>query len=217
MRTYGGRLLAVARTLLRNEEDARDAVQEAYISAFNGLARFQGNCQLGTWLHRIVVNAALMKLRTRRRKPEESIEPLLPTYLDDGHHAQDFTEWAGRADRMLESKESCREVRAAIALLPEGHRTVLILRDIEERSTEDVARELGVTSNAVKIRLHRARQALATVLRSSASRNPDTGRDIQGVDSPQPARLRGERGAQWPTPASPRAIPSLSISRPSPA
>ena len=217
VRTYGGRMLAVARTLLRNEEDARDAVQDAYVSAFNGLARFQGVCQLGTWLHRIVVNAALMKLRTRRRKQEESIEPLLPTFLDDGHHTQDFAEWAGQADRMLETKESCHTVRAAIAMLPEGHRTVLVLRDIEERSTEEVARELGITANAVKIRLHRARQALVTLLRSNAFRNLHAIRDIKGVDSPQTVDPGGERGAQWPTPSTPRAIRSLSISRPSPA
>src|SRR5262245_13642721 len=91
VRTYGGRMLAVARGLLRREEDARDCVQAAYVSAFTGLATFNGGCQLSTWLHRIVVNAALMKLRTRRRKPEESIEALLPTFLEDGHHTQDFS------------------------------------------------------------------------------------------------------------------------------
>jgi RNA polymerase sigma-70 factor (ECF subfamily) len=69
VRTYGGRLLAVARGLLRQEEDAQDCVQGAYMSAFKGLASFKGDCQLSTWLHRIVVTTALMKLRTRRRKP----------------------------------------------------------------------------------------------------------------------------------------------------
>src|SRR5688572_25308024 len=76
---FGGRMLAVALRILRNEEDARDAVQTAYLSAFRSLKGFEGGCRLSTWLHRIVVNAALMKLRSRRRRPEESIEPLLPT------------------------------------------------------------------------------------------------------------------------------------------
>ena len=165
IRSYGGRMLAVARGLLRNEEDARDVVQSAYISAFRGLRTFKGTSQLSTWLHRIVVNGSLMKLRTRRRKPEESIEDLLPGFLEDGHHAESFSGWAAQADRLLEDKQTRQVVRAAIAELPETHRAVLILRDIEELTTEEAATALGVTPNAVKIRLHRARQALATLLR----------------------------------------------------
>ena len=169
VRTYGGRLLAVARGLVRREEDAEDCVQSAYVSAFKALSTFKGDCQLSTWLHRIVVNAALMKLRTRRRKPEESIEPLLPTYLEDGHHSEDFSTWAVQADRLLEQNETRSLVRAAIAELPETYRTVLMLRDIEELSTEEVAEKLACSANAVKIRLHRARQALGTVLRTQTS------------------------------------------------
>src|SRR5262249_42735560 len=74
IRLYGGRLLAVARRMLRVEEDARDAVQEAFVSAFRAIDRFEGGARLSTWLHRIVVNAALMRLRRQRRKPEQSID-----------------------------------------------------------------------------------------------------------------------------------------------
>ena len=84
-RRYGGRMLATARRLLGNDEDARDAVQEAMLSAFRAVGRFEGGAQIGTWLHRIVVNAALMRMRSRRRKPEASIEDLLPDYQADGH------------------------------------------------------------------------------------------------------------------------------------
>src|SRR6266496_6400010 len=80
VRLYGGRLLAVARRFTRNDEDAQDVVQSAYLSAFRALNDFEGACQLSTWLHRIVVNTALMKLRSRRRKPEESIDALLPAF-----------------------------------------------------------------------------------------------------------------------------------------
>ena len=83
VRTYSGRLLSVTRRILCNDEDARDAVQDALLSAFRSLDRFEGGSLVSTWLHRIAVNAALMKLRTRRRKPEESIEHLLPVYKDD--------------------------------------------------------------------------------------------------------------------------------------
>jgi RNA polymerase sigma-70 factor (ECF subfamily) len=165
IRTYGGRLLAVARGLLHNEEDARDVVQSAYVSAFQGLQTFKGSSQLSTWLHRIVVNGALMKLRTRRRKPEASIEDLLPAFLDDGHHVESYSSWAAQADHLLERKQTRQIVRAAIAELPETHRAVLILRDIEDLSTEETAASLSITPNAVKIRLHRARQALATLVR----------------------------------------------------
>lgn len=163
VRAHSGRLLSVARRMLRNEEDARDAVQEGFVSAFRAIQRFNGDCRLSTWLHRIVVNAALMKIRTRSRRPEESIEDMLPRFLEDGHHAEPTSDW-GSANRLLEQRETRERVRAAIAQLPESYRTVLMLRDIEELDTAETAQLLGLTPNTVKIRLHRARQALAKVL-----------------------------------------------------
>jgi RNA polymerase sigma-70 factor (ECF subfamily) len=157
-------LLAVARRLLRHDEDAQDAVQQAFLSAFRALPAFNGQSRLTTWLHRIVTNAALMKLRTRGRRPEESIEELLPTFLDDGHHVEQFSEWSLPADARILRHETRTRVRAAIDQLPGSYRTVLLLRDIEELSTEETAQALGVTSNTVKIRLHRARQALLKLL-----------------------------------------------------
>lgn len=165
VRTYGGRLLAVARRICGHEEDARDALQSAYLSAFRSLAGFEGTCQLSTWLHRIVVNTALMRLRSKRRKPEDSFEALLPAFQEDGHHVEQFSEWAMPADRMLEREDVRTTVRSCIAQLPDNYRQVLMLRDIEELSTDEVARLLGVTPTAVKVRLHRARQALSTLLR----------------------------------------------------
>lgn len=163
VRGHGGRLLAVARRIVGNEEDARDVVQDALISALRGLPGFAGDARLTTWLHRIVVNTALMKLRTRRRRPEESIEPLLPTFREDGHHDRGFAPWAGTAGREHET-ETGLIVRDAIQRLPESYRVVLLLRDIEGLSTEETARAVGATANAVKIRLHRARQALRALL-----------------------------------------------------
>jgi RNA polymerase sigma-70 factor, ECF subfamily len=170
VRVFGGRLLAVARRLVRNEDDARDVVQTAYLSAFRSLDRFEEGCQLSTWLHRIVVNAALMKLRSKRRKPEESIDALLPAFQDDGHHVEQFSDWTTPADRLLERAETRAIVRACIDRLPDVHRAVLILRDIEERSTREVAAILTTTEAAVKVRLHRARQALFTLLRREYAR-----------------------------------------------
>src|SRR5262252_6075377 len=165
VRTHGGRLLAVARRFVRNESDAQDIVQAAYFSAFRSVGEFAGNCQIGTWLHRIVVNQALMRLRTRRRKPEESIEALLPAFQDDGHHVEQFSDWSVGADVLLERQQTRATVRACIDQLPANYREVLILRDIEELPTQDVAQLLNLTPTAVKVRLHRARQALSTLLR----------------------------------------------------
>jgi RNA polymerase sigma-70 factor (ECF subfamily) len=164
LREHGGRMLAVARRLVRDEEDARDAVQEAFVSAFRSLDRFEGGSRLATWLHRIVVNCCLMRLRSRQRRPEESIEDLLPRFLEDGHQAPPAADWSEPVDALLQRQEICALVRASIDRLPESFRTVLVLRDIEELSTSEAAGLLGITENALKIRLHRARQALRTLL-----------------------------------------------------
>jgi RNA polymerase sigma-70 factor, ECF subfamily len=165
VRVYGGRLLSVARRITRNDEDARDVVQSAYLNAFRALGDFEGGCQLSTWLHRITVNTALMRLRSQRRKPEESIETLLPAFQEDGHHVEQFSDWSAPADRLLEREQTRTMVRACIQQLPDNYREVLMLRDIEELSTEEAAKVLSMTQTAVKVRLHRARQALSTLLR----------------------------------------------------
>jgi RNA polymerase sigma-70 factor (ECF subfamily) len=164
VRTYGGRLLAVARRFLPSEDDARDALQEAFLSAFRAIGNFQEGARVSTWLHRIVINAALMKLRSRRRKPEESIDNLLPTFLEDGHRENAGPAWKETAESALQQRETRTLVRECIGRLPESYRTVLLLRDIEELDTEEAAQLLDISPNAVKIRLHRARQALRTLL-----------------------------------------------------
>lgn len=163
VRLHGGRLLAVARRFFPGTEDARDAVQEAFLSAFQALSGFEENAQLSTWLHRIVVNACLMRIRTRKRKPEEPIEPLLPTFDEFGNRTAPVAAWP-EVHGELERKQVAARVRELIAQLPERYRTVLLLRDIEELDTAQTAEALGISENAVKVRLHRARQALRTLL-----------------------------------------------------
>ncbi len=163
VRGHGGRMLAVARRFLP-EEDARDAVQDAFLSVTRSIDKFEGNARLSTWLHRIVVNASLMKIRTRTRRPEESIEDLLPRFLADGHMEQPATPWRESAQHALERDETRRLVRAKIDELPETYRAVLLLRDVEERDTRETADLLGITVANVKVRLHRARQSLRTLL-----------------------------------------------------
>ncbi len=164
IRQHGGRLLAVARRLLGNEEDAQDAVQDAFLSAFKALDQFDGRAQFATWLHRIVVNSALQKLRRQQRQETRSIDEWLPHYLNDGHQADPAQEWRPGPATALERQETRRLVREAIDLLPEAYRMVLLLRDLEEVNTEETAQLLGITVGMVKTRLHRARQALRSLL-----------------------------------------------------
>jgi RNA polymerase sigma-70 factor (ECF subfamily) len=164
VRRYSGRMLAVARRFVREPEDARDIVQEAFISAFRNFDSYHGDARLSTWLHRIVVNAALMRIRSRSRRPEESIEALLPKFGEDGHSVQPAHLWVETTHETVEREQRAALVRRTIDELPESYRTVLLMRDIEELDTAETAALLGTTENAVKIRLHRARQALRALL-----------------------------------------------------
>ena len=165
VQAQGPRMLAVARRLLRSDDDAGDAVQDAFVSAFRAIGNFEGGAKLSTWLHRIVVNAALMRLRNRARRPEISIDELLPRFVEEGHHVDEPAEWKSPEQLDgLERRETRALVRMLIDQLPTDYRTVLMLRDIEGLDTKETAELLGVTPNAAKIRLHRARLALRTLL-----------------------------------------------------
>jgi RNA polymerase sigma-70 factor (ECF subfamily) len=164
VRKNSGRMLATARRILRSDEEAHDALQDAFLAAFRALPEFDGASQLSTWLHRIVVNAALMRLRSRRRHPETSIDELLPRFDETGHRVDP----EDRPDLLCEAAEDSAQTRAlvreCVARLPDPYREVLVLRDFEELSTEDTAVQLGISVGAVKTRLHRARAALKTLL-----------------------------------------------------
>ncbi|MGI9480250.1 MAG: RNA polymerase sigma factor [Hyphomicrobiaceae bacterium] len=164
VRAHGGWMLAVARRLTGEPSLAQDCVQEAFLSVFKGIETFEARSSLKTWLHRIVVNAALMKLRSRRRANEQPIDDLLPEF--DSNECRLETPWKviEQPDELLERTETAGIVRAAIYQLPESYRTVLLLRDIEEMSTSEVAEVMGIADGAVKVRLHRARAALKKIL-----------------------------------------------------
>jgi RNA polymerase sigma-70 factor, ECF subfamily len=160
----GPRMMAIARRMMPTESDAEDAVQDALLSAIRALDRFDARSRLTTWLHQIVVNACLMKLRTRRRRPETSIESLLPQFVPDGHQKDPARPWRRDASGGIESSELRALVRAKIDELPEQYRVVLVLRDAAGLDTAQTSEILGITHDAVKTRLHRARQALKALL-----------------------------------------------------
>lgn len=162
----GARLLAVARRLCRSEADAEDAVQEAFLAAFRSLDGFDGRSSLATWLHRIVVNAALMKHRRDQARPEVAIEDLLPAFTESGRHR----------DRPLPlepvtsgSAHDRLALQQALSLLPEDFRHVLVLRDIEGYESKEIAATLGISDALVRQRLHRGRLALMRLLEGTSA------------------------------------------------
>lgn len=161
---HGPKMLSIAARYFPSEQDRDDAVQDAFISAYRGIGSFDSQSKLSTWLHRITVNSCLMKIRSRSRRPETSIDELLPTFDNSGHRIHSDRAWDGDGYTRLESKDTRERVRECIDQLPEAYRSVLILRDIEGFDTLETAKQLGCSEANVKTRLHRARQALRTLL-----------------------------------------------------
>jgi RNA polymerase sigma-70 factor (ECF subfamily) len=157
-------LLAVTRRILRDEEEARDAVQETFVAAFRGIGDFQAESRVSTWLHRIAVNCALMKLRVRERRREQDVDALLPPFEADGHQVRSSIGWSESAEDILQREQACALVRQCIDQLPESYRVVLVLRDIEQLPADIVAAKLEISRDHLKVKLHRARQALRTLL-----------------------------------------------------
>lgn len=163
IRQHGGRLLQVARRFV-GEEEARDVVQESFLAAFKAIDRFDAKARLSTWLHRIVVNSCLMRLRKKSHQVEQSLEPLLPTFIEDGHRVLTGMKWPDSPLDDLERHELRNWVRLGIDKLPSSYRSVILLRDIEGLTGQETGDKLGISTNAVKVRLHRARQALREIL-----------------------------------------------------
>jgi RNA polymerase sigma-70 factor (ECF subfamily) len=159
---HGDYLYRVALRVTRNETEAGEAVQEAFISTFRGISGFEGRSSLRTWLHRLTVNAALMRRRSTVRRGEVSIEELAPDV--------DFERWEpewqfAESSETLLMRQGIRDaVTAAMDKLPEQYRILIILRDIEGYDTREVAEMLEDNEGNVKVRLHRARSALKKLL-----------------------------------------------------
>jgi RNA polymerase sigma-70 factor (ECF subfamily) len=162
---YEDKLYRLAMRFVRNETDAQEILQDAFLSAWRNLPTFEGRAQFGSWMYRVTVNAALMLLRSRNRHPEVTVDDIEPTLLnqavsDNGQLMRASADWSQRPDEQLQSDEVRRHIQASVDALPDGLRTVFLLRDVEELSTEDTAELLGLSVPAVKTRLHRARLAL---------------------------------------------------------
>jgi RNA polymerase sigma-70 factor (ECF subfamily) len=158
---YDDKIYRLAFRFVRNETEAKEIVQDTFLSVWRKLDTFKGDSQFGSWLYRVAANAALMRLRAQRRHPEVSTEELPIDYLDNyGHLPNTAENWAKRPDDELQSDELRRRIQKAVDGLPEIYRTVFLVRDVDGLSTEETAEVLQISVPTVKTRLHRARLAL---------------------------------------------------------
>lgn len=164
---FSQKMHRIARRILRSEADSADAVQDVFLSLFRAIGSFDGHSQLKTWLHRIVVNACLMKLRSRAVRGEVlRCEPEAVFAGSEIRCAQEGDAYGHLAQAQLRAS-----VRVCIMRLREPHQTILRLRDLEELDTEETAARLGLSCAAVKVRLHRARLALRALLAEQEARS----------------------------------------------
>jgi RNA polymerase sigma-70 factor (ECF subfamily) len=158
VRKYSRRILRIGRNITNNDEDAEDVLQETFLKAYTHLDGFQGNSKFYTWLVRIAMNEALMKLRKRKGDKVVSLDEQLDTGEDTV--TREIAVWEGNPEERYSQDELRDILDKTIASLPESFRTVFVLRDIEELSTEETADTLGLSIPAVKSRLLRARLQL---------------------------------------------------------
>jgi RNA polymerase sigma-70 factor, ECF subfamily len=158
IRPYERRVYAMALSFLRNEADAEDVAQEAFLKAFRSLASFRGDAKFGTWLVSITLNEARSRIRRRDAIKMESLDE---PEDDQGHSSPALLrDWKEIPSEALERKEVRSLLQKAITSLPQIYREVFQLRDIEQLSVNEAAQALGITVSSVKVRLHRARMML---------------------------------------------------------
>ncbi len=158
---YEERLFRLAMRFVRNENDAREILQDVFVTAWRKLPGFEGRAQVSSWLHRVTANASLMLLRARSRRPTfaGALPGDLDTVVANSNHDAGL---AGplRPDELLALGELQQEIQGAVDKLPDMLRSVFLAREIEGNSTLQAARTLGVSEQVIKTRLHRARVAL---------------------------------------------------------
>lgn len=164
MERYASRVYRLAYGITRNEADAEEVVQDVFLTIFRKIHTFEGRDALGSWIYRVTTNAALFKRRGQRTECKVSLDSQLPAFLPDGHRAGDpafgGADWSQTPEADLLSGETRAILHRAIDALPAQYRAVLVLRDVEGLSNEEVAEVVGDSVAAVKSRLHRARLVL---------------------------------------------------------
>jgi len=162
IKPYQRRVYSAALSILRNEAEAEDAAQEAFLKALTHIQQFRAEARFSTWLIQIAVNEALMR---KRKAHAEIMEPIGEREEEDGSYApRDFADWREIPSESLERKEIRSKLAGAVAALAEKYRQVFVLRDVQHMSIEETAEALGISQASVKTRLLRARLMLRDML-----------------------------------------------------
>ena len=164
VRRESPRLFRVIVRIVKDQDEAESVMQEAYLQTYKRLATFRGDSKFTTWLYAIAINLAKAALRKRKRfstYEQEEIDRMQPGF-SNGFYTETYDRWDPL--RVAELRQRKRIVHDAIAQLPPDHRTIIVLRDIEELSTAEAAAILNIKEGTARVRLHRARQALRSVL-----------------------------------------------------
>lgn len=177
MRRYNQRLYRVARAILRDDAEAEDVMQDAYVRAYTHLAQFGGRSQFATWLTRIAIHEALARVQ-RRKKTDQ----LGANEWNDGEGEMNIPATTLNPEEQLSASELGRALESAILSIPEQYRLVLMMRDVEQLSTTETASALDLSEENVKVRLHRARAMVRKNLFAQA-----------GSEAPRAFGFMGER------------------------
>jgi RNA polymerase sigma-70 factor (ECF subfamily) len=171
VRRYEGKIFRLANHITQNREDAEDVLQETFMKAYEHLEQFKGDSKFYTWIVRIAVNQALMKLR--RRKTDKSVS--LDEQIDTGEDTvvREIAAWGEDPEQRFSREELGEILEGAIDSLEPPYRSVFVLRDVEDLSTEETAEALGLSVPAVKSRLLRARLQLREKLTRLFKRKGD--------------------------------------------
>ena len=163
---YQKKIYSLSFNLTRNQMDAQDVTQEVLLTLFRKIHTFQGKSAFSSWVYRITLNASYMKLRSKKKEPNVSIDELMPSFNGAGFQQEKIQDWSENTESLLFTNETSDVINKAIDLLPEKEKVVFLLRDVEGLSTEKAGEILDLTVPAVKSRLHRARLFLRKKLSS---------------------------------------------------
>ena len=155
---YNARVYRQAMCLLGREAEAEEVVQEVFLAVYEKACTFRGDAAFSTWLYRLTANAALGRLRQRRRHPEVTLDDYLPSFREDGHHrVRPVVDWSPALEDCIAYAQARQLLRQAIEALPPLDKAVVVLSDLEELSNQEIGAILELSIPAVKARLHRAR------------------------------------------------------------
>jgi len=172
-RRHMARAYRQAIALLGSEVEAEEVVQEVFLTVYTKAGQFRGEAAFTTWLYRLTANAAITRLRKRKRSREVNFDDFLPQFGEDGHHrTRPVADWSDDLEASLDSQELQRTLRQALDALPPVDKAVVVLSDLEGIPNREIGQTLGLTVPAVKARLHRARLFLRGKLAVHFGRSP---------------------------------------------